>query len=68
MRGKPSRKCSLINQMIWPIGLPTDKFYIVYHTRFITVFILRHKRKSKNIGFFTKVPQVFNFLIENIKS
>lgn len=58
MRGKPSRKCFLINQMIWPIGLATDKFYIVHHTRWITVFILRHHRKSKTIGLFTKVPQL----------
>lgn len=47
MRCKPSRKCFLINQMIWPIGLPTDKSYIVYHTRRITGFILRHQRKAK---------------------
>lgn len=52
MRGKPSRKCFLINQMIWPIGLDADKFYGVYRTRLITVFILRNQRKSKSIHYF----------------
>lgn len=44
MRCKPSRKCFLINQMIWPMGLATDKSCIVYHTRLITGFILRLQR------------------------
>lgn len=52
MRGKPSRKCFLINQMIWPIGLDADKFCVVHRTRLITVFILRNQRKSKSIHYF----------------
>lgn len=46
MRGKPSSTYLLINQMIWPIGLATDKLYTVSHTGLITVFILGHQRKD----------------------
>lgn len=46
MRGKPSSTYFLISQMIWPIGLATDKLYSVSHTGLITVFILGHQRKD----------------------
>lgn len=66
MRNKPSRKYSLINHMIWPIGPATDKLYIMYHTGLITVFICYHQRKSEIIRFFARVAQTFDLLLLRI--
>lgn len=62
MRAKPSRKCLLINQMIWPTGLATDKLYIVVTSEIDNRSILRyHKRKSQTTGIFTRTLQLLTF-------
>ena len=58
MRGKPSRKCFLINQMIWPQRLATDKLYFLYHTRFDNSVYFKASKEIKNDWTFLIVAQL----------